>query len=437
MTTAHEQQLNDAPSWKTLLISALPSVAIGVVAALSLWLIDEAALLLEHVLWSSAPDLLGIAADSPWWIIGILTLTGFAVGIVLWLAPGHGGHDSATVELVSPVLPIKALPGVVIVIILGLAGGVSLGPESPIIAINTAIAVALIARMSPQIPQQLVVLLTISATVGALFGTPVASALLLTAMFTSAVSTARLWDRLFLPLVAAGAGSVTMTFLGGGSLALTLPPYSPSPLDLATGSVVAIVSAVFAIAGAWALPRVHGLFRGLRHPVIYVTLGGLVLGVLGALGGPITLFKGLSQMNQLVVASAGLSVVTLITIAVIKLLALVVSAGAGFRGGRIFPAIFIGVALGLIGNAVMPALPLSLAIASGVLGCVFVVSGDGWISLFVAVAVSGDIATLPILCIIVLPTWLLVRVAPEMIVKLKSPGVEPEHDVAPEPEPIR
>jgi H+/Cl- antiporter ClcA len=245
-------------------------------------------------------------------------------------------------------------------------------------------------------------------------------------MFTAAVSTSRLWDRLFLPLVAAGAGSVTMTFLGGGSLALTLPPYSPSPLDLATGSAVAIASALFAIAAAWALPRVHGLFRRLRHPVIYVTLGGLLLGILGALGGPITLFKGLSQMNELVATSASLSVIALVTIAIIKLLALLVSAAAGFRGGRIFPAVFIGVALGLIGNALMPGLPVSLAIAAGVLGCVLVASGDGWISLFIAVAVSGDIATLPMLCIIVLPTWLLVRVAPEMIVKLKAPEPEAE-----------
>lgn len=409
-----------APSLRTLLISAIPSVVIGVVAALLLWAIDEVALLLEHVVWSIAPEALGIAADSPWWIIGILTLTGLAVGLVLWLAPGHGGHDSATVELVAPVLPLKALPGVALVIILGLAGGVSLGPESPIIAINTAIAVALVARMFPQVPQELVVIMTVSATVGALFGTPVASALLLTAMFTAVVSSSRLWDRLFLPLVAAGAGAVTMTFLGGGALALTLPPYSPSPLDLATGSAVAIAGALFAITAAWALPRVHGLFRRLGHPVIYVTLGGLLLGILGALGGPITLFKGLSQMNELAATSASLSVVTLVTIALIKLLALLVSAAAGFRGGRIFPAVFIGVAVGLIGNALMPGLPLSLAIAAGVLGCVFVVSGDGWISLFIAVAVSGDIATLPMLCIIVLPTWLLVRVAPEMIVKVKS-----------------
>jgi H+/Cl- antiporter ClcA len=426
VTNAPADISDAAPSGKTLLLSAIPSVVIGIVAALLLWLIDEIALLLEHVVWTIAPETLGIAADSPWWIIPILTLTGLAVGFVLWLAPGHGGHDSATVELVAPVLPLKALPGVALVIILGLAGGVSLGPESPIIAINTAIAVALVARMSPKMPQQLVVVMTVSATVGALFGTPVASALLLTAMFTAAVSTSRLWDRLFLPLVAAGAGSVTMTFLGGGSLALTLPPYSPSPLDLATGSAVAIASALFAIAAAWALPRVHGLFRRLRHPVIYVTLGGLLLGILGALGGPITLFKGLSQMNELVATSASLSVIALVTIAIIKLLALLVSAAAGFRGGRIFPAVFIGVALGLIGNALMPGLPVSLAIAAGVLGCVLVASGDGWISLFIAVAVSGDIATLPMLCIIVLPTWLLVRVAPEMIVKLKAPEPEAE-----------
>ena len=49
-------------------------------------------------------------------------------------------------------------------------------------------------------------------------------------------------------------------------------------------------------------------------------------------------------------------------------LALLVAASALFRGGRVFPATFIGVALGMLGHALIPALPFSLAVACGVLG---------------------------------------------------------------------
>jgi len=62
--------------------------------------------------------------------------------------------------------------------------------------------------------------------------------------------------------------------------------------------------------------------------------------------------------------------------------------------------------------------PLTVAIGAGVLGMVLAVSRDGWISLFIAVAVTGSIPVLPVLCIAVLPAWLLVSRGPEMIVHL-------------------
>ena len=126
---------------RRLLTLSLPSVIIGVVSALILFGIDELAALLEHALWDGLPSAAGIDPDSGWWIFTVLTVTGFAVGMAIWLLPGHGGRDSALTELIAPPLPVKALPSLALVAVLGLAGGVSLGPESPIIAINTGILV--------------------------------------------------------------------------------------------------------------------------------------------------------------------------------------------------------------------------------------------------------------------------------------------------------
>jgi H+/Cl- antiporter ClcA len=100
-------------------------------------------------------------------------------------------------------------------------------------------------------------------------------------------------------------------------------------------------------------------------------------------------------------------------IAGIKILALLVAASALFRGGRIFPATFIGVALGLLGNALFPSIPLGLAVACGIIGIVIVVARDGWLALFIAAAVAGDITLLPLLSVIILPAWLLVSALPE------------------------
>jgi H+/Cl- antiporter ClcA len=401
-----------------LALLSLPALLIGVLSGLSLWALESLAGLLEDTLWTKAPGALGIAADDPWWIFAVLTGTSIAVGLVVWLVPGHAGPDSATTELEPKALRLSVLPGLAIVLMLGLAGGVSLGPENPIIAINVSLAVALVARFAKAVPPALVGALAISATIGALFGTPVAAALVFTGVVSQFRAKGSLWDKLFLPLVAAGAGSITTHFVGGGIPTMELgDPYgAPQPLDLLLGALIACLAAAFALVGVYLFPLVHRAFRALRHPMLYIVAGGVVLGLLGMLGGPVTLFKGLEQSAELLSHPDDYSPGELSVILLVKLAALVVAASAGFRGGRIFPAVFIGVAAGMLGGALLPALPFSLAVACGVLGVVLAIARDGWIALFVAVAIVGDITVLPMLCLIVLPAWLTVTWARQMLI---------------------
>ena len=37
----------------------------------------------------------------------------------------------------------------------------------------------------------------------------------------------------------------------------------------------------------------------LRHPILIPLAGGFLLGILGLIGGPITMFKGLQQIGEL------------------------------------------------------------------------------------------------------------------------------------------
>jgi H+/Cl- antiporter ClcA len=398
---------------RRLLMLAIPAIAVGVVSALILWTLDRLADALSTVIWDTLPNALSINPNE-WWIILVLTLTGLAVGIALQVLPGHGGPDSATTELVGSPLPLKALPGLALVTLLGLAGGVSLGPENPIIAINTAIIVTIFARLIPQVSAQVAMLLAASATIGALFGTPVAAALVFTGLVAAVRAGGSLWDKLFLPLAAAGAASLTMHLLGAPPFAFDMPAYGPpQAFDILTGILVACAVTVVGLAALALFPLVYRALHALRHPIIIATVGGLILGILGFIGGPITMFKGLTQMGELLEDRSQYSAGELAVIAGIKIVALLVAASALFRGGRVFPATFIGVAVGLLISTLFPALPMSLVVACAVLGIVLVVARDGWLALFVAVAIPGDIALLPVLCIVVLPAWLLVSQAPE------------------------
>lgn len=406
-----------APTPRQLLLLSIPAVLIGVLSALILWALDQVSGLVERALWDLLPNAVGVADGSRWWIFLVLTLTGAAVGLVVWKMPGHGGQDSATTDLTAPPLPVSMLPSLTLAVILTLAGGVSLGPENPIIAINAALAIALVARLLPQVGAELIMAIAAAGTIGALFGTPVAAALIFTGVMAAAPGGGALWDKLFLPLVAAGAGSITMKLLGAPTLAFTLPPYgTPRAVDLLSGALIACGCLLIAMVAVLALPPVHTFFHRLRNPLVYATLGGLVLGGLGAIGGELTLFKGLEQTGELLADVDGWGTGALVVMIGVKLAALVVAAASGFRGGRIFPAVFIGVALGLLAHDLLPSVPVTLAVGCAVLGVALAIARDGWVSLFLAVVITGDIALLPVLCLVILPAWLLVSRAPAMIV---------------------
>ncbi len=101
-----------------------------------------------------------------------LTATGIAVGLVIRYSPGHAGPDPATESLIGAPIATGALPGLLAALILGLAGGVSLGPEHPIMVVNIALAVAVGSRLFPRVSSLDWTILAASGTIGALFGTP-------------------------------------------------------------------------------------------------------------------------------------------------------------------------------------------------------------------------------------------------------------------------
>ena len=403
-------------SLRTLLPTVIPSLVVGVASAISLISLTWVANRLEDVLWTTIPGDLGLDGSSPLWIVLILTLTGLVVGLIITFVPGHAGPDPATVGLAEPPQPPIVLPGLALTLVVVLAGGVSLGPENPILGVNIGLAAAIGLRLIPRVPVAAWAGLAFSGTIGAMFGTPIAAALLLSESVAD-TSGRPLWDRLFAPLVAAGAGAATMNLLGGESFVLALQPYGQGQaIDLLTGSIIAVGAAAIGMVAVYVFPHAHAAFQRLPSPLIAVVVGGFLLGVLGAIGGPITLFKGLDEMQTLAATVSSYSAAQLGAIATIKLVAVVIAGTCGFRGGRIFPSVFAAVALGLFVNAVDPSIPEAVAVAASLIGILLAVTRSGWMALFMAALMTGDASLLPLLCLIILPAWLVVTGRPEMIV---------------------
>ncbi|HCJ9088365.1 TPA: ion channel protein [Escherichia coli] len=413
------------PRARTMLLLSLPAVAIGIASSLILIVVMKIASVLQNLLWQRLPGTLGIAQDSPLWIIGVLTLTGIAVGLVIRFSQGHAGPDPACEPLIGAPVPPSALPGLIVALILGLAGGVSLGPEHPIMTVNIALAVAIGARLLPRVNRMEWTILASAGTIGALFGTPVAAALIFSQTLNGS-SEVPLWDRLFAPLMAAAAGALTTGLFFHPHFSLPIAHYGQMEMtDILSGAIVAAIAIAAGMVAVWCLPRLHAMMHQMKNPVLVLGIGGFILGILGVIGGPVSLFKGLDEMQQMV-ANQAFSTSDYFLLAVIKLAALVVAAASGFRGGRIFPAVFVGVALGLMLHEHVPAVPAAITVSCAILGIVLVVTRDGWLSLFMAAVVVPNTTLLPLLCIVMLPAWLLLAGKPMMLVN--RPKQQPPHD---------
>ena len=250
--------------------------------------------------------------------------------------------------------------------------GAVLGPEAPVIALGSVVGVAA-ARFSPAGERATRVLASAGgfAAISALFGGPLVAGMLLV---EGGIGMGAMLLPVLLPgLVAAGIGY--LVFVGFGDWGgLEAPGLVVSDLPLYDG--VHLLDLVVAVvdrrrrradrprrpAGGRAGLRAR---RGSRAPALLLG-GGLAIGLLAELGGQLgadpmdILFSGQASLNAVTSSSTKIVLVLLVA----KLLAYAVSLGCGFRGGPVFPAIFLGVALASLTVVVFDVSP-TLAIAVG------------------------------------------------------------------------
>ncbi|GIG23286.1 putative ion-transport protein YfeO [Cellulomonas chitinilytica] len=403
---------------RRLLALTVPAAVVGVVCSVTLVGLSGLAGLLEDWLWDDLSGVFGLDRESPAWIVVILTLTGLLVGLVVRYVPGHAGPDPATAGLVEAPLRIGVVPGLALAMVLMLAGGVSLGPENPIMGINAALLVWFGGRWLRKIDAPLWVILSTAATLGAMFGTPLAAALMLTEI-DPGDKRIPIWDRMFGPLVAATTGALTTMQLSPDlTFDIGLPGYDATSLgDMGLAVLLAIGASAVGVLAAYAFTPLHRFVHRVRNPVLLLTAGGLVLGVLGAAAGPITLFKGLEQMKELQGLMATTTGLGFLVFALVKLVALLVASSVGFRGGRIFPATFAGASLGFAVHGFWPSVDVTLAVGATTVGVLVAATRSGWLGLLLVIVMLPDRELFIPMLLATLAAWLVVTNRPELRAK--------------------
>ena len=82
-----------------------------------------------------------------------------------------------------------------------------------------------------------------------------------------------------------------------------------------------------------------------KYTVFRAAVGGLLLGVAGTFL-PLTMFSGEEQISEVMADMKAIGAVTLIAVAVVKLLLTNICIESGLKGGHFFPVIFCGVCIG-------------------------------------------------------------------------------------------
>jgi H+/Cl- antiporter ClcA len=357
-----------------LILAAILGVPISAAAFGFLALVSG----LQEWLFTDLPEALGFDGAPLWWPLPLLALAGVLVGLTIRYLPGRGGHSPADGFKAGGVPSPIELPGIALAALATLSLGAVLGPEAPLIALGAGLAGSAVRLARRDVPAQATAVVAAAgsfAAISTLLGSPLLGAFLL--MEASGLGGPTLGLVLVPGLVAAGVGSLIFIGLdawtGLGTYSLALPDVPPfAQPDLAQFGWALVIGLVAAVVGtgirrlALALrPHVERRLL-LATPLVGLAVGTLAIVYAQASGHNFSevLFSGQNALGPLISNSASYSAGALVLLVACKGLAYGVSL-AGFRGGPVFPAMFLGAAGG-IALSHLPGLPLVPGVAMGI-----------------------------------------------------------------------
>lgn len=333
---------------------------------------------LQNAVFAQLPSGLGFNGEPLWWPLLPLALAGMLVGLTIRYLPGKGGHSPADGFHSGGTIDPAEIPGVFLAALATLALGAVLGPEAPLIALGGGLAVLAVRFARRDMPKQTVAVVGAAgsfAAIATLFGSPLPAAFLL--MEVADLGGAML-DVVLLPgLLAAGIGALIFVGLdawtGFGTFSLAVPnlPHYSHP-DLAQFGWAFVLAPAAAVTGTvipWLAravrPHVERHLMALT-PLAGLAVAGLAIAFAAGTGKSSSevLFSGQTALGPFIGQAARYSVGALLLLLLCKGLAYSVSLSS-FRGGPVFPAMFIGA----VGGALMshlPGLPLVPAVAMGI-----------------------------------------------------------------------
>ncbi|MFF1905966.1 chloride channel protein [Kitasatospora sp. NPDC058218] len=419
-----------------LVMTALLGIPISAAAFGFLALVSE----LQSLTYTDLPRGLGFDGTPSWWPIPLLALAGLLVALTIRYLPGSGGHKPAE-GLVAKGAPSAAeLPGIALAAVASLGAGAVIGPEAPLIALGGGLAVFAVRAAKRDLQPNASAVLGAAgsfAAVSTLLGSPLLGAFLL--MEAAGIGGAMMGIILAPGLLAAGIGALiftgldSWTGLGTYSLVLGQVPQADRP-DIAGFGWALAIGVASAVLGA----GIHrsALFlqaRVDRRRVVVTVLTGALVGVTALVyatwtgnGASEVLYSGQDALGPLLAGQAGYTAGTLVVLVVCKAVAYSLSLSS-FRGGPVFPSMFVGGAGGLA-LAHLPGLDVTSGFAMGVGAMCVAMLKLPMTAVLLATLLLGTqgLTVMPLVIVAVVVSYVLsLRLAPAPVTASEPPPASP------------
>jgi H+/Cl- antiporter ClcA len=259
----------------------------------------------------------------------------------------------------------KLAPSLVIISVVSLVTGASLGPSFAIVVAGGGMGSWVVQRHRQSEPeaQEQYTLTGMSGGLGAVFTSPIFAAIL-----GSELSPIKKTDYVaaFIPqFLAASIGYVIFFGVTGETMlgAFAVPGYTFENEHLLLGVFLGIFAAFTLLIYAAVGNVVRRVVARVKIPWLYAAVGGGLIGLI-AFALPLTATGGSSQLGYTADNVTTLGTGLLIAALLGKMVTMTLSQEVGFLGGTVFPILFIGGTAGALVHAIFPDIPASLAMAS-------------------------------------------------------------------------
>ena len=267
---------------------------IGVVVSLAAWCFLEGIYQIQQEFYVHLPHAVGYQNGPPkWWPLPVLALGATICALAILRLPGNGGHIPAEGLAMSGGPPgPKVLSGVILAGLATVGSGLVLGPEAPLIALGSGVAVLAVSLTRREFPSQALMIIAAAGSFSAvsfIFESPLLAAVLL--IEATGLGGPRLRVVVVPGLLAAGIGSLVS--IGMGSFTgLNTSHYALGALPLTEvghphfGEFAWTIAVAAAIAAGTSLIIRGGLktYRFVSHrrlllllPAIALIIGGLAI----------------------------------------------------------------------------------------------------------------------------------------------------------------